>query len=190
MKLLWPKATLPLAAAVLALSPWVLAQWGWAVLLIWLQLAAYMVHQYEEHGKGKFKEYANRLYGNGREVLSDEAIFRINTAGVWGVDSAAFAAAVWIGPGAGLAAVYLSAVNAVSHIGGAVKTKSYNPGLWTSVAIFVPLGIYTLATLSRHGLATAGQHAIGLAVSIAIHAAIVAHVMRNSAAGIAPPVSR
>ncbi|MEZ5352614.1 MAG: HXXEE domain-containing protein [Bryobacteraceae bacterium] len=176
----WPKATLPLAAAGLAAAPWVHSSFGPAVTLIWLQLPAYLIHQYEEHGKGRFKQYANRLYGNGREVLSDEAIFLINTAGVWGLDLAAFLAAVTMGPGAGLAAVYLSVLNALSHVGATVRMGGgYNPGLWTSLVVFIPLGVHTLAEAVRRGWATPAEHVCGLTLAVGIHAAIVAHVIRK-----------
>ncbi|MEZ5399366.1 MAG: HXXEE domain-containing protein [Bryobacteraceae bacterium] len=178
----WPRITLPLAVAVAMTAPVAHARGGWPLALTWLQLAAYAVHQYEEHGRGAFKAYANRLYGDGREVLGDRAICVINTAGVWGIDSLAFAAACLWGPGAGVTAVYLSLVNAVSHIAGAVRTREYNPGLWTAMGVFVPLGGYTLAELGSLGFVSPFQHAFGALVSIAIHAGIVAHVMRNRAA--------
>ncbi|MGH9662824.1 MAG: HXXEE domain-containing protein [Bryobacteraceae bacterium] len=175
----WPRTTLPLAFFLLLLSPVVSAGVDTATCLIYLQLIAYLVHQYEEHAAGKFKEYANRLFGGGREVLGDAAIFWINVGGVWGVDLAAFYAAFYFGAPAGLVAVYLSLVNGVIHIGGALKERTYNPGLWTGIGLFLPLGGFTLYEFAKAGHATAFQHMIGLGLAILIHAAIIAHVVAN-----------
>jgi hypothetical protein len=177
--LAWPKVVLPMAAVLLLLSPLVYSQAGLPLLLLFLQLPIYMIHQYEEHGQGRFKAWVNSRLGRGKEVLGDEAIFWINTAGVWGVDGLAFAGAALFGPAAGLAAVYLSTINGISHIGATIRSREYNPGVWTSVLLFLPLGIATLVLFARQAIASPYHHAIGAAVSIAIHAAIVGHAMRR-----------
>jgi hypothetical protein len=42
-------------------------------------------------------------------------------------------------------------VNAVAHVGAALKDGAYNPGLVTSVLLFVPLGLWTVGVLVRRG---------------------------------------
>lgn len=175
----WPRTTLPLAAFLVLLSPIVSAGMDSATFLIYLQLSVYLIHQYEEHAQGKFKEHANRLFGQGGEVLGDTAIFWINIGGVWGVDLAALFAAFYFGAPAGLVAVYLSLLNGVSHIAGAIKERAYNPGLWTSICIFLPLGGMTLYEFAQIGQASVADHLVGLGLAILIHAVIIAHVVAN-----------
>ena len=148
---------------------------GPALFLIYAQLPAYMIHQYEEHADGRFKAFANNTFGGGREVMTDKAIFWINVGGVWGIDLAAIGAAELFGMGWGLVAAYLPLVNAISHIGAAIRFKGYNPGLWTSVVLFLPLSLFAVDCVP----ATAMQHATGFGLSILIHTAIAGHIVRR-----------
>lgn len=175
----WPRTTLPIAAFLLLLCPVALAATGTLTFLIYLQSIVYIVHQYEEHAEGQFKKYANLMFGNGREVLGDVAIFWTNIGGVWCVDLAAFYAAYYFKPAAGLAAVYLSLVNGVIHIAGALRSRSYNPGLWTAIILFLPLGGVTLYEFARSGQATVADHIAGFGVAVLVHAAIMVHVLTN-----------
>jgi hypothetical protein len=187
----WPRTTLPLAFFLVLLLPVVRAGVDTATLLIYLQLVAYLVHQYEEHANGRFKEHANAMFGGGREILGDTAIFWINVGGVWGVDLAALYAAFYLGAPAGLVAVYLSLVNGLTHIAGAVKERGYNPGLWTSIGIFLPLDGICFYEFARIGQATVLHHLIGFGLAILIHAASIAHVVVNrSRLGIAQTARR
>jgi hypothetical protein len=49
----------------------------------------------------------------------------------------------FVNPGFGLIAVYLAVVNAVVHLVAAVALRAYNPGLWTAILLFLPLGAST-----------------------------------------------
>ncbi len=163
-----------MAAALLAIGPLLPA----SLWLIFLHSPAYMIHQIEEHWGDRFRSFVNaRLFG-GREVLTTEAVLWINLPGVWGVNLAALYAAWLVAPGFGLAAPYLAVVNGLSHLGVMLRFRSYNPGLWTSLGVFLPLGLTTLAVVP----ASLAQHLLGLAIAVAIHAAIVVHVARRSAA--------
>lgn len=164
---------------LLVLTPALSSGWPPALVLIWLQLPLYMLHQYEEHDADRFRLFVNTVVGGGRDVLTRMDVFIINIAGVWGVDALAFLLAAWVHLGLGLIAVYLSLVNAVAHCAQAIALRRYNPGLITSVVLFLPLGVLTLWVLSGNAQVTAADHLIGLGLAILIHAAILARVVRN-----------
>jgi len=173
----WVAGALYMAAALLVLVPLLAGAWGLPLLLIYLHAPAYMLHQGEEHVGDRFRRFVNARMFGGVEALTTRAVLWINLGGAWGVSLAALYAAWAAGPGFGLAAPYLVVVNALTHIVGAVRLRAYNPGLWTSCFPFLPLGLATLLLLP----ATVLQHLLGLAVALAIHAAIVVHVRRRAA---------
>lgn len=85
--------------------------------------------------------------------LSDADVFVINTSLVWLVA----ALALWRGsahifPTLCMASIVV--VNGTSHLSTAVISGTYNPGLFTSVIIFLPLGLIAYASLYRTRLAT------------------------------------
>ena len=165
------------ALMLLLLTPVLASGWSLALLLIWLQLPVYMLHQYEEHDDDRFRRFVNATIGGGKEVLSRLDVFVINIGGVWGVDAAAFLLAARVDLGLGLIAVYLSLVNASGHCAQAVALRRYNPGLATAIGLFIPLGLVTLRVLAGHPEVTRTDHILGLAVALLIHAAILVRVV-------------
>ena len=165
------------ALMLLLLTPVLASGWSLALLLIWLQLPVYMLHQYEEHDGDRFRRFVNATIGGGKEVLSRLDVFVINIGGVWGVDAAAFLLAARVDLGLGLIAVYLSLVNAFGHCAQALALRRYNPGLATAIGLFIPLGLVTLRVLAGHPEVTRTDHILGLAVALLIHAAILVRVV-------------
>lgn len=166
---------------MLGLTPVLARGWPMEVLLVWLQLPAYMLHQYEEHDDDRFRRFVNAVIGQGRDVLTRSHVFVINIVGVWGVIAAAFGLAALVHPAWGLVAVYLSLMNGAGHGLQAAAMRRYNPGLLTSIVLFIPLGVVTLIVFAHDLEATPMHHAIGLAVSLGIHLAIVARVLTRRA---------
>jgi len=165
------------ALMLLALTPVLARGWSLGLLLIWLQLPIYMLHQYEEHDDDSFRRFENTTIGGGKEVLSRFDVFVINIAGVWGVDAVAFWLAARVHLGLGLIAVYLSLVNSVGHCLQAVALRRYNPGLITSILLFIPLGVATLLVLAGTGEVTPTDHVIGLGAALLIHIGIILRVV-------------
>jgi protein-S-isoprenylcysteine O-methyltransferase Ste14 len=114
----------------------------------WILLIVYLLHQFEEHGVdllGRtyfFETYARGVVGDlgaaDGFTLTPLAIYRTNTLFVW----LPFLAAVWghrrfIWPG--LAAGGLVLANGLLHIALATWRGEYNPGLGSSVALFLPV---------------------------------------------------
>jgi hypothetical protein len=168
----WVYGGLLAALMLLALTPVLAHGWPPGLLLIWLQLPIYMLHQYEEHDDDRFRRFVNTTIGGGKEVLSHFDVFVINIAGVWGVDTLAF----WLARmhlGLGLIAVYLSMVNSVGHCLQAAALRRYNPGLITAILLFIPLDVATLLVLKGTGEVTSTDHFIGLAAALLIHIGII-----------------
>lgn len=171
----WPYAALFTAAFLLVLLPFIAAS-GLALALIYLQLPLYMIHQFEEHDQDRFRKFANQLIGGGREAFTPTAIFVINSAGVWGVDLLALYLAYEVDLKWGLIAIYLPLFNALTHIIATVAIRRYNPGLWTSIALFLPLGIWALIVVSKASHAGWLSQVEALAAAILVHALILIHV--------------
>ncbi|WP_254507056.1 HXXEE domain-containing protein [Anatilimnocola floriformis] len=170
----WPAAAVTTAVFLLAVLP----LWAWhaslGLVLVFVQLPAYMLHQWEEHRGDHFRLYFNRTIGGGREALTPAATFWINSLGVWCVDLLAlYLAWIWL-PAAGMLAAYLTLFNALVHFGAAIARREYNPGLFTAAVLFVPLGGWCVVELNKQ--ATLLDHAVALGVAIGLHAIIIAYI--------------
>ena len=178
----WVVAALLGGALLLALTPAVVRGWPAWLVLTWLQLPAYMLHQVEEHAGDRFRLFVNAHVGGGREALTHAAVAVINLPGVWGIDALALSMAVFLRPGFGLIAVYLALVNAVVHVAAALVQRRYNPGLVTAVGVFLPLSAVSLGAFAAVPGVGVADHAVGLLVAVAVHVAIIVHVRRRLAA--------
>jgi len=165
---------------LLVLAPILVSSWPAALVASFLLLPAYMLHQLEEHDGDRFRKFFNATIGKGREVLSSAAVFVINVPGVWGVIAISLYFARDVNPGFAFIAVYLVLVNAVVHIIHASVFRRYNPGLWTAIFLFLPLGVWALWLLQKTGAGSAAFHATGFLIAVAIHAAIIVHARSRS----------
>lgn len=141
-----------------------------------------MIHQYEEHDNDRFRLFVNRKIGDGRVGLSPLAVFVINVPGVWGLVGMSLALAATVSVGFGLVAIYLVLLNGTIHVVQAVISRGYNPGLGTAITLFLPLSTYGIAAIHRAGGGSYLMHTTGALAAIAIHAAIIVHVMRRRTA--------
>ncbi len=172
----WSRASLIASVLLLAVSPFLFKGLTFPLFLVFLQLPVYMIHQYEEHARGAFRAFVNHMVGHDHDALTNAAILWINVPGVWGVDLFVLYFSVYISPALGLIAAYLTVVNALLHIVVGIAMRRYNPGLWTSIGPFLPIGGYTLFTLSRLPSATLGMHALGLGMAIIEHVFIIVFI--------------
>lgn len=176
LALRWVAAAGFMAVALLALVPVLCGPLALPVLLIFLHSPAYMVHQVEEHAGDRFRRFANEVVFGGREALTVSSVLAINLPVVWGLNLGALYAASFIGPGYALVAPYALVVNAISHVAAGVRLRRYNPGLATSLLVFLPLGPVTLYAIGGAAQASLGQHLAGLGGALALHALIILHV--------------
>ncbi|MBS7545373.1 HXXEE domain-containing protein [Ancylobacter oerskovii] len=141
------------------------------VWLAWAAMAAYLIHQFEEHGiDAEGAHYAFRGMLCGTFGHADAAscpippafITAVNIPVVW-VAGPAYALLGRHRPALALAFFSVPAVNAVAHIGPALAERSYNPGLLTAALLFLPLSLWAF----RVALATPGLGARAVIATLA-----------------------
>lgn len=176
----WPGATV---FAGCMLLPFIGMLWhlaGPVIALIALQLPLYMLHQGEEHLGDRFRRDINAMFGG--EVLSPAAVFWINSIGVWGVDLVSILLAVFVAPAWGVVAIWLTLFNGATHILAFVARRQSNPGLITSLVLFLPLGGAALWVLSHTAGMTAGMQGLGFGTALVVHAAIIGWIVSRKRA--------
>ncbi|WP_373504149.1 HXXEE domain-containing protein [Aestuariivirga sp.] len=172
----WVAGALFMALCLLAILPMLMNAWPPALLLIFLHAPIYMLHQVEEHGRDRFRTYVNQKVFGGVEALTTDAVLWINIPCVWGLTLVALYAAWLVAPGWGLMAPYLVIINAVTHLANAIKRREYNPGLLTSIFLFLPLGLATLYAIAG----TMQQTVFALCVALLVHVMIVVTVLHHA----------
>jgi hypothetical protein len=111
------------------------------------------------------------------EALTPAATFWINAFGVWGLDLVAIYLAAFVDLSLGLIAFYLPLVNALTHVREAAARREYNPGLWTSLALFLPVSGWGLCKVAALSGATWTDHVAALLVALAVHIAIILYIV-------------
>lgn len=177
----WPYAALFTAGFLGLLAPLVFRYAGLPLGLVYLQLPIYMLHQYEEHTGDRFRQWVNNNIGHGRELLTPIATFWINSLLVWLLDVVALYLACFVSLSLGLIAIYLPLLNACGHIVPWIIKRQYNPGLLTSVFLFLPVGLLSACVVSRAADCHLQNHLLALGVAIMVHGFIIAHVRRRMA---------
>ncbi len=175
----WAKASLPIGVLLLLLAPFLRQGLSREAFLVFLLLPVYMFHQFEEHADGQFKAFVDKNLGGGKSVLSNTDIFWINILAVWMADIAVLYLSVYAGIVWGLVAVYLMLFNALVHIVTSLVKRIYNPGLWTGIFLFLPVGGYAAYVLTRANSAGFLPHGLALLAAILVHAGIVLYARRK-----------
>jgi hypothetical protein len=178
----WPRVGLVCAVVVLALLPALWSERTASIALAASLLPVYMVHQYEEHGHGRFVADFDAVFGRGLPVLTAVSAFWINVVGVWALILAALLLARFAWAGFLLVPVWLVLVNAAVHVGGALRERAYNPGLATAALLFLPWGGLLAVVLSGRVPDAAAANVAAALVAIAMHAAIVGYALRRQRA--------
>lgn len=178
----WVNAALAMAIVQMAAAPLILGLLTPAQLLVFLHSPGYMLHQVEEHLDDRFRSFVNdRMFG-GVNAMTTRFIVWVNCVWVWGLNLLALLAAILFDPatGAGLVLVapYAMLINGLGHAAMAVRHRSYNPGLVSSLVVFLPLAAATLWVVPG----TVAQHVFAIAVVVALHGAILWNVRRRAAA--------
>lgn len=140
-------------------------------------LIIYMIHQIEEHlWPGGFRQFANaRVFKSGDDdwPVSEGGVALVNVGYVW---LPILLAALFPGPlrWLGLGWVGLTLINGISHIATSIRFRIYNPGLITSIVLFLPFTIWMLAREVSAGLLTGWQVAALLIAGILLHVPVAA----------------
>lgn len=175
----WPYAGALTAVVLLAVLPLWWDATDTALALVYAALPLYMLHQLEEHAGDRFRVDINAKIGGGLEALTRPATFWINAGLVWIVDVAALWLAYHVELAIGLFPIYLMGVNAVVHIAAAIANRSYNPGLWTAILVFVPFSIWAAVEVGDAAGAGLGWQLGALGFALAVHAGLAAFILRR-----------
>lgn len=140
-------------------------------------LVIYMLHQIEEHlWPGGFRQYTNaHVFKSGRNdwPVDEGGVALVNIGYVWLPVAAAalFPEALrWLG----LGWIGLTLVNALTHIGTSIRFRSYNPGLVTSILLFLPFTIWALAHEVARGTLSGAAVAALLVAGVVLHVPVAA----------------
>ena len=141
--------------------------------LLWPFVPAYAIHVAEEWFGG-FMTWVAQVAGS---AMSDTGFLAINAVAMLLLVAAVRAASRadshgWMA--VAIATVFL--INTVTHVAGAVLTRSYAPGLISAVVLYVPLGSLTMirafdqaprAAIARGMIVGAVLHALVFVIAVA-----------------------
>jgi hypothetical protein len=140
-------------------------------------LVIYMLHQIEEHlWPGGFRQFANAyVFKSGKDdwPVGSGGVALVNIGWVWlpvGLAVLFPATLNWIG----LAWIGLTLINGLTHIVSTVRLRIYNPGLVTSIVLFLPFTIFVLALKAHGGALSIGDIALILLGGIVLHLPVMA----------------
>jgi hypothetical protein len=153
----------------------------WYLFLIWLQFPIYLIHEFEEHVfPGKFREFINREVFHSKvddSPLTIPAVFWINILAIWILFPAAAILAQNVSPEYGLLLPVFGLFNATLHIVMLLIKRKYNPGVFVSIFVNYPSGIYTLYILAQAGFIHKMNLSLVLLVTLLAHALMVGLVV-------------
>ena len=173
----WSRMALPFAVLALCSLPIFSSPDNLPLILLYTLLPIYMIHQYEEHAHGRFVEFFNSTIGKGHEVLTKTSAFWINILEVWVLFLVSFYLARYVAIGFAFVPIYMTLVNGITHVIGSLSLRRYNPGLYTSLALFFPWGIFLLVYFGRLAASDLLFNGIGLLAAILGHAIIVIYAI-------------
>lgn len=165
-------------------------------LVATLMAASYMLHQFEEHwvdALGRLyplrdflnQQIASAFGPDAAEAMTPETIFFINTSVVWlAAFMAIWAAPTQVFPSVAMAGVII--VNGFAHVLFAVSSFSYNPGLVTSIVIFLPLPLLFYKALLKQGYARPLEIVAGVAWGVLAHVILIAGLLAANVHGAIP----
>jgi Na+-transporting NADH:ubiquinone oxidoreductase subunit NqrE len=110
--------------------------------------------------------------------LTPAAVFWINSLGVWVLDIILLYLSFFVDLSWSLPMIYIAVLNGITHIMATLRSRRYNPGLWTSIFLFLPLGTWSTCVVSAASHATWCAHALGVAAAIQLHLLIIAYIFR------------
>lgn len=149
--------------------------------LAWAATAAYLLHQFEEHGLDlRGASYAFRGVLCAAFESADPVACRIPESFITAVNlpvawlagpAAALLARRW--PAVALGYLGVPAVNAFAHIGPAVAAGGYNPGLLTALLLFLPLSLWVFRVAWAQSDLGWRVAAVAIVGGAAVHAVLI-----------------
>jgi hypothetical protein len=139
----WSRMALPFAVLALLSLPIFLTAGNVSLILLYSLLPVYMIHQYEEHAHGRFVAFFNSTISRGQTVLTIVSAFWLNILEVWLLFLISFYLAKNVAIGFAFVPVYTVLVNGLTHVIASLALRRYNPGLYTTLLLFFPWGIFS-----------------------------------------------
>ena len=141
-------------------------------------LVIYFIHQIWEHsvGPGGFRQFTDApMFHSGDDnwPVNIDGFALVNTAYVWlpMALAAIFPQTLrWVG----LAWIGLTLINGITHIVTTIRLRLYNPGLVTSIVLFLPFTIFALALGVERGALTGGDVGLIMLYGVLLHLSIAA----------------
>jgi hypothetical protein len=140
-------------------------------------LVLYMLHQIEEHlWPGGFRQFTNAHVfhsGNDDWPVGIAGVALVNIGFVWlpvGLAVVFPQPLRWLG----LAWVGLTLINAITHIAITIRLRIYNPGLVTSIVLFLPFTIVMLTLEYARGALSGGEIAAIVLGGFVLHIPVAA----------------
>jgi hypothetical protein len=161
-------------SAVVALALW-FGEFSYLAVLLWLSFISLCLHQFEEYRyPGYFPGMINRvLFASpqpDRFPLNPNTSLIVNVVIGWGsyLLAALFSShAIWLG----IATILVSGGNIIAHsFLFNIKGKTlYNPGMLTSLLLFLPITIAFFSYLLQTQIASASDWLIGIVLGIILN---------------------
>jgi hypothetical protein len=140
-------------------------------------LVIYFLHQIEEHlWPGGFRQFTDaHMFHSGDDnwPVNIDGVALVNTAYVWlpVALAAIFPQTLrWVG----LGWIGLTLINGVIHIVTTLRLRLYNPGLVTSIVLFLPFTIYALTLGVERGTLTGGDVGLIMLYGVLLHLPVAA----------------
>lgn len=174
----WMKATPFLAFYSFILVFLYVKDENYPLYLIWLQIVAYWLHEFEEYVfPGGFLEYINKKVIKSDRAdypMTQEFSFWVNIPIIFLAMPFSAILAHFFGIKFGLWIAYFSFFNALGHILSFVAAGGkYNPGVVASAFINIPVGIYMIWYFLSHNLVSTQVNVISIVISIILQSILV-----------------
>lgn len=144
--------------------------------VLWILVAASAIHVAEEHALG-WQGWASEAFGDRFGIRPSWADFWATNAAliVFGV---ACAMVGWKAAGFSLGLAALALINAVGfHVLPSLRAGAPNPGLFTAVALYVPIGIWAYLAAAADDRLSLGAFVLSVLVGAAAMAAAIAMLL-------------
>ena len=144
--------------------------------MLWVLVTASALHVVEEHALG-WQGWANRTLGRRFGIAPTWTDFWA-TNGLLIVFGVSAAAVGWRAPAFALAFPALCLINALFfHIVPSLTADRPNPGLFTAVLLYVPIGIWAYAAAGADGVLDAGTLLLSILLGAIAMASVVVVLM-------------
>jgi hypothetical protein len=169
----WSRVALPAAILILLSLPILRVEGNHALVLLYALLPLYMIHQFEEHARGRFVTDFNATIGRGYAVLTRVSAFWMNILLVWVLFLITFTVVRYWTTAFVFVPIYATLLNSIVHIATTLIFRRSNPGVYTAVALLLPWSTVCLVHFTRASTMPGRDNFIGLIGGLLGHAVIV-----------------